>query len=178
MTARSTRIAFLGLALSLPAVFLPAPLAAQRPVCAEALAEGEVAERDSAGLLVGDLTLDGATDAAYWWADSAQVVLVIGACDGGEVAKRWRLVVDLPADCPAAEARVELTTLLLDEALVGRACAGEESASECAHLRRENERRRALMAAGGRALRVGGPACTVETLRWSPDMGAFMRIPG
>ena len=153
---------------------LATPVAGQGASCADALAAGEVAARDTAELIEADLTLDGAVDAAYWWADSAGVVVLIGRCDRGEVRERWRFVV---ADCPPTVARVEPATLLLDDALLERACAGERSASECAHLRRENARRQALMDAGGRALRIGGPSCTAETLRWSPGQGGFLRIP-
>lgn len=158
--------------------WMATPVAGQRAPCADALAAGEVAARDTAELIVADLTLDGAVDAAYWWADSTGVVVLIGRCDRADVAERWRFVVELPADCPAAVARVETASLLLGEALVERTCAGERSASECAHLRRENARRRALMDAGGRALRIGGPSCTVEKLRWSAELGGFLRIPG
>lgn len=157
---------------------MAAPAAGQRAPCADALAVGEVAEQESARPIAADLTLDGATDAAYWWTDGGRIVLVIGSCDGPGVAERWRFVIELPAECPPAEIRVEPASLLVDEALLERTCVGERSASECAHLRRENERRQALMDAGSRALRIGGPSCTVETLRWSPDLRGFMRIPG
>lgn len=160
------------------AALLAAPLAAQRPPCADALRAGEATPWETAELVVADLTLDGATDAAYWRTDGSRVVVLIGTCDGSEVAQRWRFAFDLPAHCPPAEARVEAASLLLDEALVQRTCAGERSASECAHLRRENERRQALMDAGGRALRIGGPSCTAATLRWSPELGGFTRVRG
>lgn len=171
------------LVLSAAAVLLAGPVAAQQPPCADALRAGDPEEWDTAELIAADLTLDGAVDAAYWRVDSvrvdrSRVVLLIGTCDGSEVAERWRPAVELPGDCPAAEVRVEAASLLLDAALVERTCAGEASASECAQLRRENERRRALMDAGGRALRIGGPSCTVATLRWWPERGGFMRIPG
>ena len=165
-------------------VLLATPVAAQgsglaqRPPCADALLLGEPTVWDGAELVVADLTLDGAADAAFWRVDGSRVVVLIGSCDGDEVGQRWRFAFDLPADCPPEGARVEAASLLLDEALVERTCAGEQSASECAHLRRENERRRALMDAGGRALRIGGPSCTAARLRWSPDMGGFMRLPG
>ena len=149
----------------------------QRPPCAAALLLGEPTVWDGAELVVADLTLDGAPDAAYWRVDGSRVVVLIGSCAGDEVAERWRFAFDLPADCPPGEARVEAASLLLDETLVARTCAAERSAAECAHLRRENERRQALMVAGGRALRVGGPSCPVATLRWSTDMGGFMRMP-
>ncbi|MDX1675574.1 MAG: hypothetical protein R3314_12325, partial [Longimicrobiales bacterium] len=79
---------------------MAAPAAAQRPPCADALHAGENALWDSAAFLAADLTLDGAADAVYWRADSARVVVLIGSCDGEEVAERWRLGFDLPADCP------------------------------------------------------------------------------
>lgn len=160
------------------AALLPAPVAAQRPPCADALRIGEAGVWETAELIAADLTLDGAVDAAYWRVDGPRVVVLIGTCDGSEVARRWRFAFDLPADCQPAETRVEAATLLLDEALVARTCAGERSASECAHLRRENERREALMDAGGRALRIGGLSCTAATLRWSPELGGFMRVRG
>lgn len=163
------------------AILVATPVAAQsvqRPACADALLLGEPTVWDGAELVVADLTLDGAADAAYWRVDGSRAVVLIGSCDGEEVAQRWRFAFDLPVDCPPAGARVEAASLLLDEALVERTCAGEQSASECAHLRRENQRRRALMDAGGRALLIGGPSCTAARLRWSPDMGGFMRLPG
>jgi hypothetical protein len=157
--------------------FLAAPVAAQRPPCGDALLTGEAAVWDSAPLISADLTLDGATDAAYWRVDGSRVVVLIGTCAGREVAQRWRFAFDLPADCPPAETRVEAASLLLDRAAVDRTCAGERSASECAHLRRENQRRQALMNAGGRALRIGGPSCTAAKLRWSTHLGEFIQLP-
>jgi hypothetical protein len=133
-------------------------------------------ESGSAELIAADLTLDGATDAAYWWVDDSQVVVLIGTCDGSDVERQWRFVFDVPADCSPTLTRAEAASLLLDEALVERTCSGERSSSECAHLRRENERRQALMDAGGRALRIAGPSCTVALLRWRPELGGFMRI--
>lgn len=159
------------------ATLLASPVAAQRPPCANALLTGEGAVWDPAAFVAADLTLDGATDAAYWRVDGSRVVVLIGTCDGREVAERWRFAIDLPADCPPTETRVDAASLLLDRALVERTCAGEQSASECAHLRRENERRRAVMDAGGRALRIGGPSCTAATLRWSTDLGVFLQFP-
>lgn len=168
-----------GFTFVLPTValaLLTAPVTAQRPPCADALHAGEPMEWETAELITADLTLDGATDPAYWWVDESQVVVLIGTCDGREVAERWRFVFDVSADCPPAEVRAEAASLLLDDALVDRTCAGERSMSECAHLRRENERRQALMDAGGRALRIGGPSCTVAILRWSADLGGFIQI--
>lgn len=159
------------------AVLLAAPAAAQRPPCAEALRADQPEPWETAALITADLTLDGAADAAYWRVDGSQVVVLIGTCDGDEVAQRWRFAFDLHGDCPPAAARVEAASLLLDRTLVARTCAGERSASECAHLRRENQRRQALMDAGGRALRIGGPSCPTATLRWSPEIGGFLRFP-
>ena len=107
------------------AALLAAPLAAQRAPCADALRAGEATPWETAELVVADLTLDGATDAAYWRTDGSRVVVLIGTCDGSEVAQRWRFAFDLPADCPPAEARVEAASLLLDEALVQRLFAAE-----------------------------------------------------
>ena len=160
------------------AALLPAPTSAQRPPCADALRADEAAEWDTAELVVADLTLDGAADVAYWRSDGAQIIVLIGTCDGGVVARRWRFAFDLPGDCPPANARVEAASLLLDDRLVERTCAGETSASECAHLRRVNQQRQALMNAGGRALRIGGASCPATLLRWSPEMGGFVRFPG
>lgn len=166
-----------GLTLGPAAVtLLAAPLAAQSPACADALHTGEPMEWETAELIAADLTLDGATDAAYWWVEGSQVVVLIGTCDGSKVAEQWRFVFEVPAGCPPSETRAEAASLLVEEALVERTCAGESSSSECAHLRRENKRRQALMDAGGRALRIAGPSCTVALLRWRPDMGGFMRI--
>lgn len=171
-----TRSGF-ALALSTAALaLLTAPVTAQRPQCADALYAGEAMEAETAQLITADLTLDGAMDAAYWWVDGSQVVVLIGTCDGSEVAERWRFVFEPDADCPPAGIQAEAASLLVDEALVERTCAGEQSLSECVHLRRENRRRQALMDAGGRALRVGGPSCTVAVLRWSPHMGGFMQV--
>lgn len=184
--ARSPRVARAralppALSAAFAAVLVAAPVAAQaavRPPCADALLIGEPTVWEGAELVVADLTLDGAPDAAYWRVDGSRVVVLIGSCNGGDVAQRWRFGFDLPADCPPAGARVGAATLLLDEALVQRTCAAERSSSECAHLRRENRRRQAVMDAGGRALRIGGPACAAATLRWSPELGGFMRLPG
>ena len=173
MMARSIRRTFL-----VSILFAPAAVAAQPAPCADALLADAPVEWETAELITADLTLDGVVEAAYWRVDSAQVVVLMGTCDGDEVAQRWRFEFDLPADCPPDGVRVEAASLLLDEELVRRTCAGERSASECAHLRRENERRRALMDAGGRALRITGPSCTPVTLRWAPDTGGFLRIPG
>ena len=164
-------------ALAVAAALVPAPVASQAPPCANALRGGEVDTWADAELIAADLTLDGATDAAYWRVAGSRVEVLIGTCDGGTVDQRWRLAVD-PGACSVADLEVEAASLLLDEALVERTCAGEQSSSECAHLRRENERRQARMDAGGRELRIGGPSCTAATLRWRPDMGGFMRIPG
>mgnify|MGYP001054877019 CR=1 FL=1 len=157
---------------------LPTPAAAQAPPCAEALRADQPEAWETAELITADLTLDGVADAAYWRADGSQVVLLIGTCDDADVAQHWRFAFDLPGDCPPTEARVEVISLLVDPALVDRTCTGDRSASECAHLRRENQRRQALMDAGGRALRIGGPSCAAATLRWSPEFGGFLRFPG
>lgn len=167
--------------LALPTVaaaLLAAPVAGQRPPCADALRSGQPGPWETAELIAADVTLDGVVDAVYWRVIGSQVVLLIGTCDGGQVAQRWHLAVDLPAACSPAEARVEAASLLVDDVLVERTCAGERSASECAHLRRTNVQRQALMDAGGRALRIGGPSCTAATLRWSFDRGGFLQFPG
>ena len=163
--------------LALTVLALATPLAAQqRPPCADALRISEGMAWETARLVAADLTLDGAEDVAFWRLDGDDVVVLIGTCDGEAVARRWRFRFELPEGCPPAEARVEPASLLLDEALLERTCASEPPSSECIHLRRENERRRALVDAGGRALRIGGPECTAAILRWSPDLGGFMRV--
>lgn len=161
------------------ALALAGATAQQQPqACGAALlsssAESWAADRS----VTGDFTLDGKPDVAYWRPDSTGVVLLIAACDGSTVQRTWRFQVDLPATCDAQHATVEAAGLLLDEKAVTRACAATPPSSECLYLRRENERRKAIMDRGGRQLHVFAPGCAGTRLRWAPDAGGFMKIPG
>lgn len=164
--------------LTLPALLLAAGLSAQAPpACGAAALAAAPDIWDPGTAVAADLTLDGTQDVVFWKRDGASVVLYIAACDGAAVEESWRYRIPLPAECPPAQATVEAASLRLDPALVERVCASGAS-SECQHLRRENERRQALEDAGGRELRVGGPACHGPRLRWSLDMGGFMKVGG
>lgn len=125
-----------------------------------------------------DFTLDGKPDVAYWRPDSAGVVLLVGACDGSTLQRKWRFQIDLPASCGLDHVTVEAAGLLLNDDAVARACAKSPPSSECLYLRRENERRQALMDQGGRELHVFAPGCAGTRLRWAPDAGGFLKIPG
>lgn len=147
------------------------------PACAAAALTAAPDRWDAATAVAADLTLDGNEDVVFWKRDGSSVVLYVTACEGEQAQQSWRYRIPLAEDCPPAEATVEAGSLLLDPALVDRVCAAGES-SECQHLRRENERRRALMDAGGRELRIGSPACGGVRLRWSVDLGGFMKVGG
>lgn len=170
------------------ATILAGPLAGQegvplgRPVggavpCTDALlADGSVAwlARDP---LVADFTLDGRDDVVLWGVQDGQLVIRVARCAGADVASDWRYPFAPEAACDAGEADVTAGSLLMEPRIVERVCARGEGRSECIHLRRENARRRALMARGGRAISVVAPACLAMDLVWDEHRQGFMRMP-
>jgi len=147
------------------------------PACGDAALAAAPDTWDAANAVTGDLTLDGNEDVAFWKTEAGAVMLYIAACDGDRPVETWRYRIPLAEDCPPEGVVVEMATLLLDAELVDRVCAAGES-DECQHMLRENERRQALTDAGGRELRIGGPASTGARLRWSVDQNGFMRFGG
>lgn len=164
-------------ALALAGAGTRAPRPQQPQACGAALLSSSTESWTADHRLTGDFTLDGKPDVAYWRQDSTGVVLLVGACDGANVQRKWRFQIDLPASC-AQRATVEAAGLLMNDAAVARACAATPPSSECVYLRRENERRQALTDRGGRELRVFAPGCAGTRLRWAPDAGGFLKIPG
>ncbi|MEJ2677725.1 MAG: hypothetical protein P8174_01465 [Gemmatimonadota bacterium] len=165
--------------LLLPLLALAGAAAPQQPqACGEALLSSSTESWAEDHRLTGDFTLDGKPDVAYWRQDSTGVVLLVGACDGSKLVRKWRFQVDLPASCDAQHATVEAAGLLMNDAAVARACTATPPSSECLYLRRENARRQALTDQGGRELHVFAPGCAGTRLRWAPDAGGFLTIPG
>lgn len=169
-------ILFLGLPLLLAAA-RPGPDA---PACGAVALQKAPDVWDARTAITGDLTLDGRDDVVYWKRDRDGVLLFIVSCDGEAVKRSWRLRVPLAGDCPPDAALVQMASILIDPAVVERVCTTGE-ASECAHLRRENARRQALVDAGAREMLVGA-ACSGSRLRWSDDLGGWMvlglQVPG
>ncbi len=165
--------------LLLPVLALAGAAGPQQPqACGAALLSSSTESWTEDHSVTGDFTLDGKADVAYWRPDSTGVVVLVGACDGNTLRRRWRFQIDLPATCDLQHATVEAAGLLLNDAAVARACAATPPSSECVYLRRENERRKALTDQGGRELHVSAPGCAGTRLRWAPDAGGFLKIPG
>ncbi|MEJ2215938.1 MAG: hypothetical protein P8099_04920 [Gemmatimonadota bacterium] len=166
--------------LLLPVLVLAgaASMPQQPPACGAALLSSSTESWTADRSVTADFTLDGKPDVAYWRPDSTGVVLLVGACDGSTLKRSWRFQIDLPASCDLGHATVEASGLRVDEAAVARTCATTPPSSECLYLRRENQRRLALMEQGGRELHVFAPGCAGTRLRWAPDAGGFLKIPG
>lgn len=167
-------------ALVCAALALPMAASASSPGAAcgpAALADGDLVTWDTASAVTGDFDLDGELDVAYLGRDAEKTMLMIAACRGAEVRQRWLFAVTEDDTC-GAPPRLEAASLLLDEEAVARTCASPTSMSECAHLRRTNLERQALMDAGGRALRIAAPGCRGFVVWWSTDVGGFTRRPG
>jgi len=151
---------------------------AQQPACGAALLQSTSESWPADHALSADFTLDGKADVAYWKPDSTGAVLLVGECDGASLQRSWRFQVDLPSGCDVQHATVEAAGLLMNDAAVAGACGSTPPSSECIYLRRQNERRQALMDAGGRQLHVFAPGCAGTRLRWAKDAGGFLKIPG
>lgn len=154
------------------------PQAQQQPACGAAVLASDMESWTPDHGVSADFTLDGKPDVAFWRPDSSGVVLLVAQCDSSAVQRTWRFKVDLPATCDLQHVTVEAAGMLLDHTVVARACGSTPPSSECVYLRRENERRQALMDAGGRQLHVYAPGCAGTRFRWAPDIGGFMKIPG
>ena len=160
-------------------LFVPFVLAADLsaetpPACGEAALAATPETWDAAATVTGDFTLDGKADVAFWKREASSVLLYIAACDGDRAVETWRFRIPLAADGPAGEPVVQVTSPLLDAALVDRVC-GSGAGDECAHMRQENQRRQAIANDGGLEIRVGMPGVR---LRWSRELHGFMRIGG
>jgi hypothetical protein len=155
---------------------LGAPLPAAAP-CGAALLEDATADWLTDTPAVGDFTLDGDPDAVIWGLADGGLVLLVARCAGDRTVRTWRFAFEAPPLCDATTARVEAGSLLMEPAVVERVCAKGERRDECIHLRRENARLRARVAAGGREIRVVTPACMATTLRWDETLGGFVRLP-
>jgi hypothetical protein len=139
------------LALAGAATRAPRQSTPQQPkACGGAVLASDMESWTADHSVSADFTLDGKPDVAFWRPDS---------CDLQHVA-------------------VEAAGLLLDHTVVARACGTTPPSSECLYLRKENERRQAVMDAGGRQLHVYAPGCAGTRLRWASDIGGFMKIPG
>lgn len=162
---------------ALPLLLGGAPSDNALPACGDAALAAAPDAWNANLALTGDITLDGKDDVVFWRPDSASVMLYIAACDGDRPAKTWRLRIPLAESLAPGDATVELVSLLIDAQLVERAC-GPRDRDQCEHVRQENRRRQVLADAGGRALRIRGPAWAGWRLFWSPEMGGFVRIAG
>lgn len=150
----------------------------QPQACGAALLSSSTESWTADRNVTADFNLDGKPDIVYWRPDSTGVVLLVGACDGSTLQRSWRFQIDLPASCDLQNATVEASGLRVDQAAVERTCNTTPPSSECLYLRRENQRRMALMEQGGRELHVFAPGCAGTRLRWAPDAGGFLKIPG
>jgi hypothetical protein len=158
----------------LPLLFAAEATAQALPACGDAALAAAPDPWDAAAAVIGDFTLDGSSDVAFWKHEEASVLLYIAACDGDRAVETWRFRV--PVNTASDDWPVQVITPLLDPALVNRVCASGET-DECVHMRRENERRQSIADAGGRELRVG-PVGTGVRFRWSSAAHGFMRIGG
>jgi hypothetical protein len=163
--------------LALPLLVGAVPRATASPACGAAALNAAPDAWNASRAVTGDITLDGTDDVVFWRPDGASVLLYIAACDDDRLARAWRLRIPLAEGLPPEQATVELVSLLIDPQLVARAC-GPGERDQCEHVRQENRRREILAAAGGRALRIHGPAWPGWRLFWSPEMGGFVRIEG
>lgn len=163
------------LLLGLPLLLAAATRPPAAPACGDAALAALPDPWDASTAVSGDFDLDGRNDVAFWRADSASVILLIATCDGERLVRTWRIRVPLAGDCPPGDAVVQAASLLLDAELLERAC-GPGEADQCEHIRQENRRRQALDDAGGRALLIRGPRCAATRLRWSSELGGFMRL--
>ncbi len=145
------------------------------PACGEAALAAAPDVWDAATAVRGDLTHDGNEDVVFWKRDGNAVLLYIAACKGDQPVETWRFRIPVKDNCPPAGTLVEVTSMLIDAALVERACASA-SRDECVILQLENERRQSLTDAGARQLRVSGAACADTRFRWDKDKNGFMRI--
>ncbi len=166
--------------LAAPLLAAPLLLAArprpEPPACAAAALAAAPDSWDESAVVTGDLTADGNDDVVFWKREDGAVMVYVAACEGERAVETWRFRVPLQEDCATAAPPVEVTSPLLDAALVDRVCASGET-DECQNMRRENDRRRALAEAGARDLRVGG-SCAGVRFRWSAEAHGFLRIGG
>jgi hypothetical protein len=146
-------------------------------VCGARLMQGSSVDWSTDTPIIGDFNLDGVEDAAAWGTLEGDLVVRVGRCAGEELVEQWLFPIDLADRCEPSLATVRPGSLMLGEAIVERVCSRGEGRDECVHLRRENERRRMLDAAGGREIRVEVPGCAAVALVWSPQLGGFMTIP-
>lgn len=166
--------ALMGAALTLPPGGSASPAAA---TCGPAaLADGSAVTWDTDSAVTGDFDMDGEQDVAWLGRDAEKALVMIAACQGEEVRRRWMFAVP-PEPCMAPP-RLEAASLLMDEEVVARTCASPTSRSECDHLRRTNRERQARMDAGARALRIASAGCPGMVLEWAADLGGFVRRPG
>lgn len=145
-------------------------------VCGARLMQGSTVQWLTGTPILGDFTLDGADDAAALGTLEGGLVVRVGRCTGEELMEQWLFPIEMESRCDIGRATVRPGSLMLDEALVDRVCSRGGGRDECVHMRRENERRRALDAAGGREIRVEVPGCGEVALVWSPRLGGFMKM--
>jgi hypothetical protein len=185
VTAPALRTA---LAAGLGVALLTAPAGAQegRPLgepagdaaaCGARLLEDPAVDWLTDTPVVGDFTLDGPTDAAVWGVLEGGLVVRVARCDGPEPTEQWLFPVAIDGQCDASAVTVRAASMTLDAAVVDRVCAPDEGRDECVHLRRENERRRALDDAGAREIRIEAPGCGAVALVWSPRLDGFTKLP-